>query len=363
MEPGRDWRTPGAERGYLAPLQEYKETALKLFPELDRRTLDECSISPADALFLGYFLEHGPDGATALEIGPDTGAAALCLVRHPRVSRVVNVNPNPPVTEELDARLEDRFGGDSGRLEDLGTMDVARAVVGECPEESEKAGFFEGGGLAEALESLSYTDGGGLVVLLEGMRSREEVERSLSTVFDSAPRAIVLVDGCRGSWGLFVQAGVAGFVERANDEYRFRPAGDLGPALAGANFGLLYPESAAAGVEKTLKAVGREFSLKLDPLRLLDREEELMNTVSKVNRQLTRVAGQNAQLERRVERIQNRIPRLEARIERLKSRNARLISQYSRIRYRAANTAAEGLLKLPGTKELLVRVARLSGRG
>lgn len=360
----RDNLSQDAARRHLVPLQEYKTIARRLFPALERWDLDGYSISSADALFLGYFLEYGPQQALALVIGADTGASTLCFASHPKIGRVINFNPNPTVAEELADRSDPQTVDETNDPDKyLKVLDVAKAVVGECPEEMKKVSFFEGKELAEAIGDMQLPDPGspqedGVVVFVEGFQAREHISESLRVVFDRSPRAVVFMDYRLSGGRPSVQAGIADFMDQAEDRYRFRMASGLGPAFAGCNLGVLYPET-SAGTEKILGHVSREFSLKLDPLRLLGREEELMNTVSRLNRQLSQTVEEKEQLKIQAEKFQGRIVHLEARIENQRNRNETLLSQYSRLRYRAANATAEGLLKLPGLRGLLTRAVSL----
>ena len=370
----RDHLSSDPARRYLAPLREYEATALKIFPALDRRSLEDFSISPADALFVGYFLENGPRQVPALGIGTDMGATTLCFASHPKVSRVININANPPVAKELAARSELQPGDKAlESLGDLKVLDVARAVIEEYPEEGKKVGFFDGEGLTEAIGNAELLEADSpeadssedheLVALVEGLRNREHISESLKTIFDRSPRAVVLLDCRLRGWLPSAQAGVADFMDQSEGGHRFRMTANLGPAFAGGNLGVLYPEAGSTEIEKILERVAHEFSLKLDPLRLLGREEELMNTMSSINHRLSLTVEEKERLEKQADGLQKRIPRLEARIEEQKSRNTALVSRYSRIRYRAANAAAESLLKLPGAKELLIKVVSLYRKG
>lgn len=342
---------------YLAPVRDYKNTALKLFPELGRTVLESCSVSSSGALFLGYFLDHLPQKTVVLEIGTSTGVSTLWFAEHPKVSRVISVNLNTPMAEEVAVRGGALPGEkDSKSLKDVGTLEVARVIVEEYPEEREKIHFYEGssGGLPETLKETNSSEAGdGLVVFVDGLRTREIVAESLNAIFGLNPHAVVFLNDCRHGWGPFVQAGVVDFMEQTEDQYYFHLIGDLGPALSGSSIGVLYSGTHATKTGTTLERVSREFSRKLDPLRLLGREEELMNTVSKVNRQLVQTNEQKARLQKQVSRLKKRDPELEAQLEKQKVRNAALLVYYSSRRYKLVDALATTLKKLPLVKGLL----------
>lgn len=385
---GNDHRQVDPTRRYLAPLREYRETVLRLFPEMNRRALHD-SISPADALFLGYFLEHYPRSVVALEIGARVGDSAFCLASHPKVLKVVSVNLNPLIAEEFAAHsISDGGPGaaDSEPPRNFRMLDIARATIAEYPEEQGKITFLEGplGDVLIGVEgepartaagaetsALTFPKGNGLVALVDGLHDRESVSESLKAVFDRDQHAVVFVDDCRHERGPFVQAGVADFMDEAREEHRFRPVASVGPALASSDLAVLYSGSVAAETERTLGEVGRMFSRKLDPLRLLGREEELMNAVSKLNRQLSQTDEHRARLddehkvhlEQRASQLEKKVSRLEAQVARLKARNAELLSRYSSRRYRLADILAEKALRVPVVRELLRRNAPPSGGG
>lgn len=347
--PAADHRPADPANQYLAPLRRHAATVLRLFPNL-REGDSRGSVASADALFVGYFLDLRPGECPALEMGPGTGATTLCLAAHPRVSKVVSVNPNPPVA------------GDPGWP---GTLDVARAVTEEHPETGSRILFFEEDpvdGVPEAAreELTRDAEAGQPIALVVGLHSREDVAGCLRAVFDWNPGTVVLLGGCRGGVGPFVQAGAVNFLEQASGEYHFRLAGDLGPALAGSGFGVLYPGSLASEVEQTLEAVGCAFGLDLDPLRLLGRAEELNEAVGEVGRQRDHLERRISQLETETS---GRESELERQVARLKNRNTALNARLSGRRYKAADAVVDRVLRLPMVRELLRGDAPPPGKG
>lgn len=388
MHPIDPWQPNSASR-YLARLEEYKDTVIRLFPALPRRVVDGWSISPVDALVLGHFLESYPRAVVALDVGTFIGASAFCLAGHPKVSEVVSVDPSPTIFDELadksDVDLSARFGGslDPEPLKDLRVLDVARATLAEFGDEREKVRFREGvvgssqvgvkgeplGGLEKVEVPVVEPREANLVALVDGLHTREGVRADLAAIFDQNPHAIALLDDCRHRWGPFVQAGVIDFMDQAAGEHHFRLFGDLGPGLATSNLGIVYPDSVAAEVRSALDKVGGAFSRRLDPLRLLRREEELVSIVNRtthefdqarkgktqLEKQLSRLEGRKSDLETRVSRLKKRNALLETRASRLEEHNAQLDARCSSRRYKLADTAAEGALRVPGLRSLLRR--------
>jgi hypothetical protein len=92
--------------GYLRRLDEYKETVGRLFPALPRDYVDAWSISNADALILGHFLECYPHKVIVLEIGTFIGLSAFHFASLPEVLRVIGVDPNPTIADEINDKSE-----------------------------------------------------------------------------------------------------------------------------------------------------------------------------------------------------------------------------------------------------------------
>lgn len=323
----RSGSKPGPQTGpaerYLAALLEYEAAASTPSVELGGDEPISHTFSAADALFLGYFLERFPQGVSVLEVGSSPGVPTLWFAGHPGVSRVVNVSP-----------------------------DAARAstVSGvEFSHERQKIRLYKGSpeSLQEALKEVDLPDTEEVVAFV-GARAREDVARSLAAVFECYPGATVVLRDLRSDGIPVVHAGIADFVGESGGRYVLRRAGDLGPALAGSGVEVLCSEAGADGVGRVLDEVGKAFSRKLDPLRLLGREEELMNTVSKLNRQLTRAGERDARLQKRVARLAGRVPELEQQLGKQRKRNAALVAHYSGRRYRLADALFDALRRLRG---------------
>ena len=332
---------PHSASRYLARMDEYKNAVYRLFPAVPRRVVDRWSIFPIDTLIIGYFLECYPRRVVALDIGTFVGTSAFCLASHPKVSKVISVDPNPAIASELIDKSDawDK-SVDLETLKNLRVLDVAHAALAEFADEREKIQLHEGvvgstqiGVKGEPLEGLMRVDvpvvdpleEAGLVALVDGLHTREGVQADLTAIFDRNPRAIVLLDDCRHAWGPFVQAGVVDFMEQVAGEYHFRLIGNLGPGLATSNLGLVYPDSAATETTKALDEVKRMFSQQLDPLRLLNREEELVSIINRTNQEFD-------QVRKNMNELEERYIELKAQASRLEKRNAQLVAQLEDIR-------------------------------
>lgn len=374
------WRPDRAGR-YFARLDEYKDTVARLFPELPKKSVvDNWSIFPVDALMLGLFLEIYPRNVSALDVGTFIGTSAFCFASHPKVSEVTSVDPNPTVLDEL-ADKSDAWHRrhDLEPLKNLKVLDVARAALAEFPEEQDKIRLCEGvvGSTQIGLDgkttdsgkvevpNLDPSEGTGLIAMVDGLHTRGGVRADLEAIFGQSPHAVVFLDDCRHRWGPFVQAGVVDFMEQAGDEYHFRLVGDFGPGLATSNLGLFYPESLAGEMKKIIAELGEVFSRRLDPLRLLRREEDLIAVVNRTNGELaqarqnkSRLEASNNQLRTKISQLEKRDSKRKDQISSLKKQNAQLVAHYSSRRYKIADAAAKSALRIPGLDDVLRRKPR-----
>src|SRR5215212_4774789 len=252
--------------GYTSRLAEYKETVSRLFPILPKDCVDVWSISEADVLALGLLLDCYPHKVAVLDIGSFLGASAFFFASHSKVTRVVSVDPNPTIAEEINDKSEMlgvKF--DPEPLGNLRVLDVARTVLAEFPDENRKIQLHVGtvgtsktgitedstGGPQRLEEPVSEVLGErSLVAFVDGLHTREGVHADLEVIFDQNPRAVAFIHDCRHAWGPFVQAGVVSFMEGTRNEYDFRLLGDLGPAIATSNLGVVYPRAHRGDVRR-----------------------------------------------------------------------------------------------------------------
>src|SRR5918998_331240 len=86
----------------LKRLYEYEATITRVFPTLPQ----EWSFSRADALVLGAFFQNYPRKTLVLDIGTFAGRSAFYFAAQPNVLRVISVDPNPLVTDEIEDKLK-----------------------------------------------------------------------------------------------------------------------------------------------------------------------------------------------------------------------------------------------------------------
>lgn len=343
---------------YLESIGAYKEAVLRSFPELPRAALDNCSMFPVDALALGYFLEHYPREVTALEVGAFVGVSAFFLASHPRVKDVISVDPNLPIAEELTANSNVWRGKlDLEELKEIKALDIAHDTLKEFDLQRQKIQFIEGvigtnqvgatGKTVEDVEAVEVpeVEQGKLIGMVDGLHTKDGVRKDLEAIFARNPQAVVFLDDCRHRWGPLVQAGAVEFMEQAENEYRFRMLADISTGLASSNFGILYPVSSEREVSGTLSEVGNVFSERLDPLRLLAREEELITIVNEVRQERDQNKQQARSAEQRVQELKQQQSKLKRDIDHLRN-------HYASQRYKLADSVIGNAVRIPAVKNL-----------
>jgi len=373
-------------------LEEYKETITRLFPALPRNHLDARSIKNVDALVMALFVRCYPQELSVLEVGPLFGVATFHLAGQPGVSRVIGVDPDPP----------EGAGGTS-------STDIARAALAEFADESAKIRLRTGDlSSAWTKSAQELPEDEPLLAFVGGVRTREAVDAALQAIFDANPRAVAIIDHCRGEGGPFVQAAIADRMQRAPGKYHFRLFGDLSSGMATSKLGIVYPHEESAEVQRCLTELAHLFSERLDPLWLASREQELIgivstfrdeaDTLSGQHRTLVGeyqlLAGQNSELQKRISQLekrksqlqernaglkvekkdlQSRTSQLEQRIFQLEKRTSQLEERNSRLkqerllvvsklsdyrsagRYKLADAVTKNVLRIPGAKAVARR--------
>jgi hypothetical protein len=371
-------------------LEEYRETISRLFPALPKDLIEARSIKDVDALVLALFLRCYPHELSVLEVGTFFGVAAFHFAGQPSVLRVLGVDQPE----------------DAGQTS---SIDIARAALAEFAEESVKIQLRTGDVSSAWTKSAhALPEDEPLLAFVGGVRTREAVDADLRAIFDANPRAVAILDHCRGEAGPFVQAGIADCMERAQRKYHFRLFGDLSSGMATSNLGIVYPDEESAVVQRCLAELARLFSERLDPLWLASREQELIGIVSAYRDEADTLSGQlqdligehqllgghNAELQKRISQLEKRKSRLEERnaglkiekkglqsrtsqLERrifqlekrtsqLEERNSRLkeerllvvskLSDYrSAGRYKLADAVTKNVLRIPGAKAVARR--------
>ena len=370
METGNAWTAKGTI-DYTNRLGEYKETLSRLFPNLPRGYVDAWSISTVDALALAHFLECYPRRVVVLDIGTSVGVSAFHFASRPKVLRVISVDPNPTIADKLDDKSDVLGSGiDPEPLRNLRVLDVARAALAEFEDEQQKIqlcvdtvgdsqmGIQESSvdGLENIeMPALEPSDGVSLVAFVDGLHSKEGVKAHLKAIFEKNPHALVLLHDCRGYRGPFIQAGTVSFMEQVQEKYHFQLFGDLSPSVATSPLGIVYPDIVATEVKQTLVNFSELFSERLDLLRLLRREEELIAAVGSYYEAADGLRKDNNALVKSNKGLEERNSQLKERNSQLKERNSQLIARYPRRRYKLADTLSEGALQVSGIRKLLVR--------
>lgn len=346
---------------YLSRLQEYKDTVVRLFPTLTQRTLDSLSISPADALFLGYFLDDYPQKVTILERGVSLGTSTFFLANHQKVSRVFGIDSNPSLTQDVPSGYSDRNGSDAGEASGiLKVLDVAHAAFAEYAVARQKISLHESAenpavtAAPELSEERNTTAtwmgdssaGGGVIALINESQSRRAVSSELKAIFARYPHAIAFVGSCRQSRGPFVQAGVVDFLEELQGSYHFQLVSDLELGLASSTLGIIYPDQVAMKMEEVLAEISGRFSKKLDPLRLLQQNEELVESMGRAQREPNQAPRSNNELRKQNEELNNRVSALT-------QRNAHLENHYSSRRYKLADAAIDKVQRINSLKRFI----------
>jgi hypothetical protein len=371
-------------------LEEYRETIRRLFPALPKDLLDARSIKDVDALVLTLFLRCYPREVSVLEVGTFFGVATFHFAGQPSVLRVLGVDPTAASGE-------------------TSSIDIARAALAEFADESVKIQLLSGDVRSTWTKSAhELPEEAPLLAFVGGVRTREAVEADLQGIFDAAPRAVVILDHCRGEGGPFVQAGIADCMQRAPGKYHFRLFGDLTSGMATSNLGILYPGEESVEVQRCLAELTRLFSERLDPLWLASREQELISIVSTYKDEADTLSGQhqdligeyqsladhNTELQKRISQLekrkakleernaglkmekkglQSRTSQLEGRIFQLEKRTSQLEERNSRLkeerllvvsklsdyrsagRYKLADAVTKNILRIPGAKAVARR--------
>jgi hypothetical protein len=348
-------------------LEEYRETISRLFPALPRDLVDARSIRDADALVLALFLRCYPHELSVLEVGTFFGIATFHFAGQPSVLRVLGVDPDLSVTE------------DAG---ETSSIDIARAALAEFADESVKI-HLRTGDLSRAWTNLrgdthhssgampaqELSEDEPLLAFVGGARTREAVDADLQAIFDANPRAVVILDHCRGDEGLFVQAGIADCMERARGKYHFRLFGDLTSGMATSNLGIVYPHKDSAEVQRSLAELAHLFSERLDPLWLASREQELIGIVSTYREEADTLRGQHQDLidehqllVGRNTELQKRISQLEKRKTQLEKRKTQLEKRKTQLEERNAGLTVEKKGLQSHTSQLERRISQLEKR-
>lgn len=282
--------------GCIRQIESYRATAARLFPEVPAEHL--LGLSESDAWLMALFLECRSEKTLLLEVREHASLVPLYLADRPEVIEVISVGAKEAFALET--------------------------LLAEFPVR-EKVRIVERG----LVSALSPPEGASTVALINLSPCREGIREALEEVLGENPEAIVVLAGCRGEGGPFIQAGAVDFLDGVRGEHRFRLFGDLAPGLASCGLGVVYRQSEASSVEKTLERLEALFSRRFDPLELLERERALISIVNR-------------------HREENE--RLEERVREAEQKNAYIKAHYSSRRYRVVDAIMDRFRRHEGGK-------------
>lgn len=276
----------------LRRLDSYKRELKTRFPPLPSAGLETWPLLEHDVLAIHALLDvlEGEDEIIAVDVGTFLGLSAFALSLHPRVLRVISVDPNPRIADEL---AKTKVVGELDGLDDLGdvrVLDVAREVVDSFPDEAQKIEMLEGSISRitdrpnSVIDLRDLVGDAEVIALIDGLHTADGVEGDLDAIFSAAANAVALLDDCRYLWGPDVQSGVARFLRQRDHSYRFRLLADVSTSFAKSNLGVVYT-SGDNRVEAAFAALQAAYA-DLDPLVVLAHQEELMRVSAQQREEL-----------------------------------------------------------------------------
>jgi hypothetical protein len=274
-------------------LDAYIEQLVVECPGLPEPTLRTWSISATDAVLVHEVLDSFTEPVDVLDVGTFLGVSAFLFASHPMVERVITIDPNPYIADEINDKQDELAAYvDPTSLRGIRVHDVARATLARFPDVAGKIEIFEGvlsgptGGTSGAtidrfdISNLKPSESNNrLVALIDGLHTSDAVHGDLGALLSARPDAMALIDDCRYYWGPFVQAGVARFIGENPGRFDFRLFADLSTALAGSQLAVLYA-SDDDSFPRSLGQVVSSLSETLDPLQMLEREQEVVASAS-----------------------------------------------------------------------------------
>jgi hypothetical protein len=261
----------------------FADRVLEEYPGLPAAVLRSSCLAFADAVTLWNLLGTFDEPVEVVDVGAFFGVSTFLFASHQAVRQVVSVDRS--------SALSDRFGDDP-----LKVQGVVRSVLASCPDAASKVRYSDDIGLTGTkrergmsrfdLAALSSGDEAVLLGYVDGDRTSEEVFADLDFLLSARPECLLLVDGCRHRSGPFVQAGVARFLTMRPEEYTFRLLADLSPGLGASNLGAVFPATSDGALPERLSLLVGSLSERLDPLRQLEREQELVARAVAYKREL-----------------------------------------------------------------------------
>jgi hypothetical protein len=256
-----------------AEVDHYKTCVTSISPQLPIETVHLWTISKDDALAMSYFLRRlkGEGLTTILDIGTFVGVSAFFFASQPKVRRVVSVDPDPLISEEVVASYRNH----AATYHDKRVLEVAREALSVFPAQSNKVELKTGvvgmnemaliGKDVSEVKRVSVPREP-LVAFVDGRHSPVGVYQDLLAIFQQNPQALVLVHDCRGPHAPFVRSGVASLLKEATlkeSTYHFRLFEPLPLELGTPSLGVVYPQERATEVGQILRELSSPTRLTL----------------------------------------------------------------------------------------------------
>lgn len=250
----------------LARIEEYGDVVARILPSEVPRFW---SVSAIDALALGCFLDLYGREAIVLDIGTFVGVSAMWFALQPNVARVISVDPNPRVSDEVSDKSDvTNFEANYRKLGETRVLDIARRALSNFPGETEKIHLTEGvvgtsqvgvhGDVAEGARKVdvpaveSSRDGLALVAFVDGLHTDDGVRADLEAVFEASPGAVAILHDCRSEWGTAVKKGAEDFMSASGNGYEFEMVGPMGAGLGSPNMGIVFPRRESGAIRGVL---------------------------------------------------------------------------------------------------------------
>jgi hypothetical protein len=238
-------------------LDRYKKRVCEVAPQLAKETVSLWTISKAEALAMSYFLERlEEEEFTILDVGTFVGLSAFFFASQAKVRRVVSVDPDPLLSEEVVAQ----YRRPAANHPDKRVLEVAREALRAFPSAGQKVELKAGvvgvnemalvGKDASQVKRVAIPREP-LVAFVDAKHSSEGVYQDLLAIFRQTPQALVFLHDCEGSHGPSVQSGVASFLKEA--DYHFTLFGRLRLGLGRPSLGLVHPQGRTVEIRTMLR--------------------------------------------------------------------------------------------------------------
>jgi hypothetical protein len=309
-------------------LSSYAESVVAEYPGLPLPIVSTWSIAPLDAMAVWALLATVDEEVVAVDVGAFVGVSAFVLSSHSLVKKVISIDPNPLVTDEVNEKAGalGTWLAPEDLPSDLRVLDVARCTLRRFMAEATKIEFFEGylsPGTSQ-LESIANDprkfDLGTLderlpvFAFIDALHTPEGVSQDLTALFSAKPEAMAVLDDCRRYWGPFVQSGVCRFLEMHPD-YEFALVADRCPSLASSNLGIVYLKGGPIG--PAMDEFALSFGRAIDVIALIEREEQLTTQVAALYKEVTSLGKTTAVMREEFDAAKHRAVEAETDLRRV----------------------------------------------